>query len=230
MSFLLKEQNSKKALLVSPSLLAADYGYLADAAISAEKGGADLIHVDYMDGHYVPNISFGIDLIPALKKRVKLPLEAHLMISNPEERVEDFIRVKPDFIIFQEDTLLNHNKTISMVREAGIRPGLAINPGRDLSEIEDYLHLIDYLLILGVHPGFGGQKFIRDTLKKMVRASEIKRERNFNYLIAVDGGVNLKTAPEIVKTGVDILVAGSAIYGRKDVKRAISDFKSLIRT
>ncbi len=212
---------------VSPSLLAADYGYLADAVISAENAGADLIHIDYMDGHYVPNISFGIDLIPALKKRTKLPLEAHLMISNPEERYKDFIRVKPSYIIFQEDTLNEPYKIIEEVKKSGISPGLAINPDRDLKLIEELLPVIDYLLILGVHPGFGGQKFIKDTLKKMEEAYNFKIKNNLNYEIAVDGGVNMETAPEIVKTGVNILIAGSAIYGKGDIKRSIEYFKNL---
>ena len=219
--------SSEFPLKVSPSLLAADYGYLADAAISAEQGGANLLHIDYMDGHYVPNISFGIDLIPALKKRVNIPLEAHLMISNPEERIEDFIRVKPDYIIIQEDVPKDVRSILNKIRKSGIKPGLAINPNRPLSAIYNYLYLIDYLLILGVFPGFGGQKFIRDTLKKMEEAHNFRIKNNLKYDIAVDGGVNLLTARNIVKTGANILVAGTAIFGQENIKEAIENLKKL---
>jgi len=218
--------SSSFSLKISPSLLAADYGYLADAAISAEKSGADLLHVDYMDGHYVPNISFGIDLIPALKKRVKVPLEAHLMISNPEERVKDFINVKPDYIIIQEDVPKDVNNIINKIKNAGIKPGLAINPDRPLSAIYNYLHIIDYLLILGVFPGFGGQKFIVDTLKKMEEAHNFRIKNNLKYDIAVDGGVNFSTAPDIIKTGANILVAGTAVFGQENITKAIEKLRN----
>ena len=218
--------SSNFPLKVSPSLLAADYGYLADAAISAEKSGANQLHLDYMDGHYVPNLSFGIDLIPALKKRVKIPLEAHLMISNPEERLKDFIKVKPDYIIIQEDVPKDVISLIKKIRESGIKPGLAINPDRPLSSIYNYLHLIDYLLILGVFPGFGGQEFIKDTLKKMEEAHNFRIKNNLRYDIAVDGGVNINTAHDIIKTGANILVAGTAIFRQENIKKAIEKLKT----
>ncbi len=212
---------------ISPSLLAADYGYLADAALQAEAGGAGSLHLDYMDGHYVPNLSFGIDLIPALKKRVRIPLMAHLMISNTEKRVDDFIRVHPDYIVFQEDAVGDVGMLIEKIKNNGIKTGIAINPSRPLSHIKDYLPHTDHLLILGVNPGFGGQKFMVETLKKMKEAHEFRVKNRLPYDIAVDGGVNLETAGNILKTGVNILVAGTAVFGKDDIRVAIETIASL---
>ena len=212
---------------VSPSLLAADYAYLGTAAIAAESGGAGSLHLDYMDGHYVPNISFGFDLIPALKKLVNIPLIAHLMISNTEERLEDFIKLTPDYIIIQEDTVKDPVRALAGIKEAGIKNGFALKPDTPLSLFYDTLHSIDYLLILGVFPGFGGQKFMEETLVKMREAHDFRVEHNLTYDIAVDGGVNIKTAPRIIGTGANVLVAGTAIYGAPDVKKAIEEFLSL---
>ena len=211
---------------VSPSLLAADFAELGGAAISIEAAGADSIHLDYMDGHYVPNISFGIDLIPALKKRVSIPLIAHLMLSNAPERLDDFIRVNPDCIVLQEDAVENHLKLIGKIRSAGIGAGLAINPPRSLEAVMPYLEHIDYLLVMSVNPGFGGQKFIGETLSKMEQAHRVRLDRGLKYDIAVDGGVNLETAQSILDTGTNILIAGSAVFGNKDIGEAIRLLKA----
>jgi ribulose-phosphate 3-epimerase len=208
---------------VSPSLLAADYGALADAALEAEAGGAGSLHLDYMDGHYVPNISFGIELIPALKKRVKIPLVAHLMISNADERLDDFIRVRPDYIIVQEDAVKDLHRIMKRLHDEKIKPGLAINPDRPLHMINDYLPFIEYLIILSVHPGFGGQSFLDETLVKMEKAHKHRINNKLNYDIAVDGGVNMKTASGIVKTGANVLVAGTAVFTKPDIRQAILD-------
>jgi ribulose-phosphate 3-epimerase len=214
-------------LKVSPSLLAADYAHLGDAAVKAEEGGASSLHLDYMDGHYVANISFSFELIPALKKRVFIPLIAHLMISNTEERVEDFIKLNPDFIIIQEDTVKNLEYTLKKIKKSGIKTGFAINPDIPLKKVHDELFLIDCLLILSVFPGFGGQKFIDSTLTKMEEAHEFRVNNNLLYDIAVDGGVNMDTAKKIVKAGANVLIAGTGIYGTGDLKKAIQDFLDL---
>jgi len=214
-------------LKVCPSLLAADYGYLAEAAIAAEKAGADSLHLDYMDGHYVPNISFGIDLIPALRKRVRLPLIAHLMISNTEERLPDFIKTRPDCIVIQEDTVEDLSVPIERIRKAGIKPGLAITPPRPLDRIRNALRVIDYLLILGVNPGFGGQSFMEETLPKMEEAHRFRVKHGLSWDIAVDGGVNKTTAPRIAKTGANVLVAGTAVFGSADIGKAVAEFLAM---
>ncbi len=217
----------KFTLKVSPSLLAADYAHLGDAAVKAEEGGASSLHLDYMDGHYVANISFGLELIPALKKRVSIPLVAHLMISNTEDRVGDFIKLHPDIIVIQEDTVKNLENMLKKIKKSGIKTGFAINPDRALNTVRDELFLIDFLLILSVFPGFGGQKFIENTLSKMEEAHEFRVKNNLSYDIAVDGGVNLDTAKRIVNTGANVLIAGTGIYGTGDIKKAIQDFLSL---
>jgi ribulose-phosphate 3-epimerase len=217
----------KYTLKVCPSLLAADYGRLGDAAIAAEKGGADSLHLDYMDGHYVRNISFGIDLVPALRKRVKIPLIAHLMISNAEEMLPDFIKAGPDCIVIQEETVEDLSVPIERMKKAGIKPGLAITPPRPLDGIRDALRSIDYLLILGVNPGFGGQSFMEETLPKIEEAHRFRVKNALGWDIAVDGGVNGTTAPRIVRSGANVIVAGTAIFGAADIGEAIAGFLSL---
>jgi ribulose-phosphate 3-epimerase len=212
---------------VSPSLLAADYGSLGEAAEEAQRGGADSLHLDYMDGHYVPNISFGIELIPALKRRVSIPLIAHLMISNAEERLQDFISAGPDYIVLQEDAVSDIPSLMGKIREGGIRPGLALNPPRPIEGMTAHLPLIDFLLVLSVNPGFGGQTFMTETLDKMRFAHDHRTRHSLHYDIGVDGGVNLDTAKEIVKTGANVLIAGTAIYGRGDIAGAISAMYAL---
>ena len=206
---------------VSPSLLAADFADLGNAALQAEAGGASSIHLDYMDGHYVPNISFGIDLIPALKKRVGIPLIAHLMLSNAPDRLNDFMQAKPDCIILQEDAVKGPLQLIEKIRSAEIMPGIAINPPRALKKIRSLLPHIDYLLIMSVNPGFGGQKFIEDTLAKMEEAHRIRVEHGLHFDIAVDGGVNIYTAKSILETGANVLIAGTAVFDKDNVGEAI---------
>ena len=214
-------------LKISPSLLAADFGSLADAAMEAEAAGAETLHVDFMDGHYVPNIAFGLDLIPALKKRVKIPLVSHLMISNAEERLDDFIKTGTDYIIVQEEAVTDLNEILKKIKKNGIKTGFALCPDRPLEGIYTELNTIDYLLILGVFPGFGGQKFIEDTLLKMEQAHNFRKKNELTFDIAVDGGVNLNTAEKIVKTGANELIAGTAIYGTGDIEKAVKDFLAL---
>ncbi len=214
-------------LQVSPSLLGADFGALGEAAVAAESGGAGSLHLDYMDGHYVPNISFGLDLIPALKKRVHIPLLAHLMISNAEERLDDFIAKEPDYIIVQEDAVRDLEGVLQKIKGQGIKNGFAINPDRSLKPLEDSLHQIDFLLILSVFPGFGGQTFMEQTLEKMAHAHRFRVQNTLAFDIGVDGGVNIQTGKKILKAGANVLVAGTAVFGKSDTADAIQDFLAL---
>jgi ribulose-phosphate 3-epimerase len=206
---------------VSPSLLAADFADLGNAAVRAESGGAGSLHLDYMDGHYVPNITFGIDLIPALKERVHIPLTAHLMLSNASERLDDFIQAKPDCIVLQEDAVKRPLWLIDRIRDAGISPGIATNPPRALKRVYPLLPHIDYLLVMSVNPGFGGQKFIHDTLHKIEEGHRFRVSHGLHFDIAVDGGVNRKTAKNILMSGANVLVAGTAVFGADDIGDAI---------
>jgi len=214
-------------LQVSPSLLGADFGALGEASAAAESGGAGSLHLDYMDGHYVPNISLGLDLIPALKKRVKIPLIAHLMISNAEERLDDFIAKEPDYIIVQEDAVRDLEGVLQKIKQQGIKNGFAINPDRPLKPLEDFLHQIDFLLILSVFPGFGGQTFMEETLEKIEHAHGFRVQNTLAFDIGVDGGVNMRTGGKILKAGANVLIAGTAVFGKPDAAEAIQDFLAL---
>jgi ribulose-phosphate 3-epimerase len=212
--------------MVSPSLLAADFAALGDAALEAERAGADSLHVDYMDGHYVPNLTFGIDLLPALKRRVRIPLLAHLMISNAEQRLDDFMRAGADCIVLQEDAVENAGRLIDRIHRGGARAGLALSPPRPLGAVADLLPRLDFLLVLSVNPGFGGQAFIPETLEKMREAHRIRTRDGLGFDIGVDGGVNRETAGEIARTGANVLIAGSAVFGSPDRAAAIRELRN----
>jgi ribulose-phosphate 3-epimerase len=212
--------------MVSPSLLAADFAALGDAAVAAERAGADSLHVDYMDGHYVPNLTFGIDLLPSLKKRVRIPLLAHLMIANTEQRLDDFIRTGVDCIVLQEDAVGDPAGLIQRIHDAGIKAGMAVNPSRPLERVTEVLPRLDFLLILSVNPGFGGQAFISETLAKMEKAHHIREREGFVFDIGVDGGVNQDTAGDIVRTGANVLIARSAVFGKPNIAAAIRALRS----
>ncbi|MFW6181557.1 MAG: ribulose-phosphate 3-epimerase [Spirochaetota bacterium] len=212
--------------MVSPSLLAADFAALGDAALEAEQAGADSLHVDYMDGHYVPNLTFGIDLLPALKKRVRIPLLAHLMIDNAEQRLDDFIRAGADCIVLQEDAVEDAGTLIDRIHQGGARAGLALNPPRPLDGVAGLLPRLDFLLVLSVNPGFGGQSFLPETLEKMKEAHRIRTREGLGFDIGVDGGVNRETAGAIARTGANVLIAGSAVFGRPDLAAAIRELRN----
>lgn len=205
----------KFPIKISPSILSADYGNLAHESIQAEKGGGYSLHVDIMDGHYVHNFSFGIDVIPALKKHVSIPLVAHLEIDNPDVFIDDFAEAGSDMIVVQEDTCPNLPRTISNILKKGTRAGIGINPDRGFEKIEanpEILSKIDLLIIMAVYPGFGGQPFSPITIPKIEKACALRAKFGFKFDIGVDGAVNIKSVPEIVKAGANYLIAGSSIF------------------
>lgn len=209
---------------VSPSILSAEYGHLADAAIEAGRGGGDALHIDIMDGHYVHNFSFGIDVIPALKKYVKIPLVAHLEIDNPDAFISDFASAGSDMIAVQEDTCPHLPLTIDRIIKAGAKVGLGINPDRGFEKIEanpEILDKIDLLIIMAVYPGFGGQPFSPVTIPKLQRARQLWKQRGARFDIAVDGAVSTATIPQIVKSGANYLIAGSSIFNGKNIAENI---------
>jgi len=206
-----------KEIKISPSVLSADFCNLGEEARRAEKGGGHEIHIDIMDGHYVHNFSFGIDIIPALKRYVKIPLVAHLEIDNPDVFIEDFAKAGSDMIVVQEDTCPHLPRTIYKIKEYGIRAGIGINPDRGFEKIEanpEILREIDLLIIMAVYPGFGGQPFSPVTIPKIKKAVALRDETGSNYDIGVDGAVGEKTIPEIIKAGGNYLIAGSSIFGK----------------
>lgn len=200
---------------ISPSILSADFGNLTSETVQAEKGGGYAIHIDIMDGHYVHNFSFGIDIIPVLKKHVKTPLVAHLEIDNPDVFIEDFVLAGSDMIAVQEDTCPNLPRTIATIKKTGVRAGIGINPDRGFEKIEanpEVLTQIDLLIIMAVYPGFARQPFSPVTLPKIKKACKLREDMNLSFDIGVDGAVNEKTIPEIVQAGANYLIAGSSVF------------------
>ncbi|MCG8478121.1 MAG: ribulose-phosphate 3-epimerase [Spirochaetales bacterium] len=203
------------ALHLSPSLLSADYGALRDQALAATDAGGDSIHIDIMDGHYVHNLSFGLDLIPALKPHVRVPVVAHLEIAHPDSWINEVAEAGADMIVVQEDTCPNLPYTVSAIRKTGVAAGVGINPDGTFRRIEAHPHIlaeIDLLIVMGVYPGFGGQLFAATTVSNILKAARLREETNTHFAIAVDGGVNAATVPDIVAAGARYLIAGSSVF------------------
>ena len=212
---------------LAPSILSADFSKLGEDVSSIEKGGADLIHVDVMDGHFVPNISFGAAVMKSLNGKTELPYDVHLMIENPDKYLEDFVTDKTEYITVHQEACIHLHRTVQHIKGLGIKAGVSINPATSLTMIEEILDDIDLVLIMSVNPGFGGQKFIPSALSKIERLAKVREERGLKFKIEVDGGVTLNNAAQIANAGADILVAGSAVFGADDIANRVMDFKNL---
>lgn len=212
---------------LAPSILSADFSKLGEDVSSIEKGGADLIHVDVMDGHFVPNISFGAAVMKSLNGKTELPYDVHLMIENPDKYLEDFVTDKTEYITVHQEACIHLHRTVQHIKGLGIKAGVSINPATSLTMIEEILDDIDLVLIMSVNPGFGGQKFIPSALSKIEKLAKIREERGLKFKIEVDGGVTLNNAAQIANAGADILVAGSAVFGADDIANRVMDFKNL---
>jgi len=214
---------------LAPSILSADFSRLGDEVRAVEAAGADLIHVDVMDGHFVPNITIGPLVTDAVRKVTKLPVDVHLMITDPDRYIEEFARAGADYITVHAEVLPHLNRTLSAIRELGVKAGVALNPSTPLSALDCVWEYMDMLLIMSVNPGFGGQSFIPNCLDKIATArAEIKR-RKLKVVIEVDGGVKVDNAGKVAGAGADILVAGSAVFGTKDYKRTVKAFKDAVK-
>jgi ribulose-phosphate 3-epimerase len=214
--------------LIAPSILSADFSKLGNEIRAVEEAGADWIHVDVMDGHFVPNITMGPIVVEAVKRVTALPVDVHLMIEQPDRYIPDFIKAGADWISVQVEACVHLNRTIQMIREAGVRAGAVLNPSTPLSSIEWTLEYLDFVLIMSVNPGFGGQSFIPNSLKKISDLRSMIDTLNLPTLIQVDGGVNSATIETVSSAGTDVFVAGSAIFGTDDYAGAISNFRALI--
>ena len=197
---------------VAPSILASDFARLADEARSVEEGGADLIHADVMDGHFVPNLSFGVPIVASLHKATRLPIEAHLMIENPELYIEAFVRAGATRILIHQEATVHLDRALAMIRETGAEAGAAINPATPIEMLSEVLHKVDTVLVMSVNPGFGGQKFIPGAIEKIRRLSNLRARYNAGFRIEVDGGVEVEHAAELAQAGVNTLVAGTSIF------------------
>ena len=214
--------------LIAPSILSADFSRLGEEIKAVEGVGADWIHVDVMDGHFVPNITIGPVVVEAVKRVAELPLDVHLMIENPDQYLEDFVRAGSDTLTVQAEACVHLHRTIQAIKALGVKAGVALNPSTPISTIEWILEEVDMILIMSVNPGFGGQKFITQALQKIKEIESMIRAKNLDVLIEVDGGINLKTIESVAKAGADVFVAGSAIFGSADYGETIREFRSLI--
>jgi ribulose-phosphate 3-epimerase len=215
----------KRKKLIAPSILAADFANLQKEIEAAKAGGADWIHVDVMDGHFVPNLTIGVPVVESLKRFSPLPLDVHLMIENPEKYAEQFIRAGADYLTIHVESVASDKLAALLkdIRRWGAKAGITLRPGTDLATVTPFLPLVDLLLIMTVEPGFGGQKFIMSQLSKISLARKIIDENKYKILLEVDGGINKDTVVHCQE--VDVLVAGNAIFRATDYSQAISDLK-----
>jgi ribulose-phosphate 3-epimerase len=213
---------------IAPSILSADFSKLGDEIRSVEDAGADWIHVDVMDGHFVPNITIGPLVVEAAKRVTSLPIDVHLMIENPDRSIIDFTKAGADLISVQAETCVHLNRTIQMIKESGPRAGVVLNPSTPLSLIDWVVEYVDLVMIMSVNPGFGGQDFIPNSLNKVKALRKMIRDRGLSTLIEIDGGVKEQNIKNISDAGVDVFVAGSAIFKSPDYKKTIDRFRELI--
>jgi ribulose-phosphate 3-epimerase len=211
---------------LAPSILSADFARLGEQVHAAEEGGANLIHVDVMDGHFVPNLTIGPPVVKSLRKVTDLPLDCHLMIENPDEFIPIFADAGINWMSVHQEACRHLNRTLHLIKSHNCLAGVVINPATPVETLSEVLDIVDYVLVMSVNPGFGAQQFIPSTLHKMRRLAEIRSQRRLQYRIEVDGGVALDTITDVVHAGAEILVAGNAVFGKGDPKK---NAESLLR-
>jgi len=212
---------------IAPSLLNADFSRLAAEIAAVEQGGADWIHLDIMDGHFVPNITFGPMIVSAIKKLTRLPLDVHLMISDADAYLEDFRSAGADVLTVHFEACLHLWRTCDRIRSLGAKVGVSLNPATPIEMLLPVLERVDLILIMSVEPGFGGQQFIPAATNRIAQLAQWRRQRHLDFVIEVDGGIDQVTGPQAVNAGVDILVAGSALFSQTDVPDAVRQLRTL---
>ncbi len=215
---------------ILPSILAADHGQFLTDIATVDTPEIELLHVDVMDGHFVPNITFGPKVVASLRKHTRFALDVHLMISNPDQYVPAFAEAGADIITVHQEACPHLHRSVHLIKEQGVKAGVALNPATSLESVRHMLPDIDLLLIMTVNPGFGGQKFISNVLQKIEQAERLRRDNKFQYVIEVDGGVDTETAPKVYEAGARFLVAGSAIFRQEDRPAAIRGISNSITT
>ncbi|MEG0550615.1 MAG: ribulose-phosphate 3-epimerase [Vagococcus sp.] len=214
---------------IAPSILSADFANLERDIKLVEEKGADYIHVDVMDGQFVPNITLGANIVSAIRPVTKLPLDVHLMIVEPERFIPDFAKAGSDIITVHAESTVHIHRAMQMIKNEGVKAGVVINPGTPVSVIEHVLPLADLVLIMTVNPGFGGQAFISECLEKVEQLDVLRKEKGYTYEIEIDGGVDNKTAKTCVDAGADVLVAGSYVYNSPDVGERIATLREVVK-
>jgi ribulose-phosphate 3-epimerase len=203
---------------LAPSILSSNFAQLGNDALQAIEGGGTILHVDVMDGHFVPNITLGPPLVKSLRKVVKVPLDCHLMIENPDVFVPEFAEAGADWISVHQEATVHLDRTLHLISSHGCKPGVVINPATPVETLTEVLDLVHHVLVMSVNPGFGGQKFIPNALNKIAALARLRAERKLDFRIEVDGGVDLETGADVVKAGAELLVAGNAVFGHGDIR------------
>ena len=218
-----------KKIQISPSILSADFSQLGEDIKRLEKSGADMIHVDVMDGHFVPNLTIGPSVIKSLRKYTSLPFDVHLMIDPVHKYIKDYSDAGADIITFHPEATKNTQETINLINSLSKKVGISLNPDTEINIAEEYLDKIDLILIMSVYPGFGGQKFINRVIKKIVELDKIRSQRRLNFKIEIDGGINFETSKIAIDAGVDILVSGTTVFKENngDLKKNIKILKQI---
>lgn len=208
-------------ILMAPSILSADFTHLADAVALVEAAGADVVHVDVMDGHFVPNLTIGPPVIRALKRVTSLPLDVHLMIDDADRTIDWYLDAGADMATVHVEACYHLHRVLQQIKDSGAKAGVAINPGTPASSIEEVMRYLDYVLVMSVNPGFGGQAFIPSAVDKVAEIALMREEYDVDVTIEVDGGIDIHTAPLVVQAGARMLVAGNAIFGANDPAEAL---------
>ena len=216
--------------LIAPSILSADFGRLAEAVKQIEAAGADWVHIDVMDGHFVPNLTVGPPMVEALRKVTTLPLDVHLMMTNPDDFIEEFCEAGADILTVHVETCPHLHRTVQSIKERNVKAGVSLNPATSVSTLEEIVTDIDLVLVMSVNPGFGGQTFIPSSLDKIARIRQMVADSGHSVHLEVDGGINVANAGSIVKAGATVLVAGSAIFGSSDIPATIRQLRSASQT
>ena len=215
--------------LLAPSILAADFTNLSQQIRLVEMAGADWIHCDIMDGHFVPNLTFGPLIVNAARRATKLPLDVHLMITNPDYYLEDFAKAGANSIIVHQEAVVHLNRTITRIKELGVKAGVAINPSTPVEFLKDIAEYFDQILIMSVNPGFGGQRFIHASIRKIKEAVNMRESLNAKFLIEVDGGIDNQTAKPVLEAGCDVFIAGSSIFKADNITAAAAELLNIIK-